>query len=294
MFEQALISTDFSDGLERLGYTIPSLVDSGIKRITFFHNVAVETDRSVPRVDEAKIDAARQELEAMIAQAPSEAEVKVVVTGGQPSSNILRQIESSGCQVVFLGTPTRNILTEKVFGSTTIKLIEKTTVPMMILRPQLVSTFTTEELSIRCRNLFRRLLIPYDGTDGSMDFLETLKAQIQKNPPGEGHQYWLLWVIDANVRRELRGDHPLQEAQERLHKVADTLRELNLNVEALVTEGDPLQEILKTADRCDIGAIATSSRGIGGLLRWSVPSLAREILRQSWHPVLYFPKAKAK
>jgi nucleotide-binding universal stress UspA family protein len=64
-----------------------------------------------------------------------------------------------------------------------------------------------------------------------------------------------------------------------------------LNVTTLVVEGDPLTEILRAADRYDIGAIATSSRGIGGLLRWSIPSLTREILRHSWHPVLYFPKA---
>jgi len=35
-----------------------------------------------------------------------------------------------------------------------------------------------------------------------------------------------------------------------------------------VVEGDPLEEILRAADRYDIGAIATSSRGIGGVLRW--------------------------
>ncbi|MEM1292656.1 MAG: universal stress protein, partial [Cyanobacteria bacterium P01_H01_bin.162] len=93
-------------------------------------------------------------------------------------------------------------------------------------------------------------------------------------------------------RRELRGDNPLQDAREKLHKAADTLRELNVNVETFVKEGDPLEEILRAADQYDIGAIATSSRGIGGLLRWSVPSLTRELLRQSWHPVLYFPKEK--
>jgi len=290
MFHQALISTDFEDGLYRLGCTIPSLVDSGFTNITFFHSVPVETDRSVPRVDEGELHAAREQLEGIMRQVPEGADVKVVVNGGRASSNILQQIKASGCEVVFLGMPTRNILSERLFGSTTMQLVEKTPVPMLIMRPQLVSTFTTEELSIRCRNLFRYLLIPYDGTEGSDEFLETLKAQIQQNPPPENHQYWLIWVVDDNIRRELQGDRPMQEARERLHKAADTLRELNLKVDTIVVEGDPLEEILKAADRYDIGAIATSSSGIGGLLRWSVPSLTREILRHSWHPVLYFPK----
>ncbi|MEM9120787.1 MAG: universal stress protein [Cyanobacteria bacterium P01_F01_bin.56] len=290
MFQKALISTDLEDGLDRLGSTVASLVESGFTHITFFHNVSVETDRSVPKVDESEVAAAQAQLEALIQSAPKDADVQVIVSGGKASSNILQKVELTGCEVLFLGMPTRNILSERLFGSTTMKLVERTPVPMMIMRPQLVSTFTTEELSIRCSNLFRYLLVPYDGTEGSTEFLETLKARIQQNPPPSEHQYWLLWVVDDNIRRELRGDQPLQDAQARLEKAAEGLRALNLRVETLVVEGDPLTEIMRAADRFDIGAIATSSRGIGGLLRWSVPSLTREILRNSWHPVLYFPK----
>jgi nucleotide-binding universal stress UspA family protein len=290
MFQRALISTDFEDSLYRLACVIPSLTAAGITDITFFHNVPVNDDRSVPRVDEEGIANARKRLEAMVGAIPGETAVRVDITSGRPSDNILKQVEASNAEVLFLGTPTRNVLSEKLFGSTTMKLVERTAVPMLILRPQLVATYTTEELAIRCRNLFNYLLIPYDGSKGSHEFLETLKAQIKQHPPGAEHKYWLLWVIDDNIRRELRGDNPMQEAREQLHKVADTLRELDLNVETEVVEGDPLEEIMRAADFHDIGAIATSSRGIGGFLRWSVPSLTRDILRQSWHPVLYFPK----
>lgn len=290
MFQKALISTDLTDGLDRLGYTVASLVESGFTQITFFHNVTIEIDRSVPRVDEDAVVAAQAHLSEVIQDAPEGVDVKVIVSGGKASNNILQKVELTGCEVLFLGMPTRNILSEKLFGSTTMKLVEQTPVPMMIMRPQLVSTFTTEELSIRCRNLFRYLLIPYDGTVGSTEFLNTLKTRIQESPPPAEHQYWLIWVVDDNIRRELQGDHPIRDAQERLEKAAEGLKALNLKVETLVIEGDPLTEILQAADRYDIGAIATSSRGIGGLLRWSVPSLTREILRHSWHPVLYFPK----
>lgn len=290
MFKRALISTDFEDSLYRLACVIPSLTAAGITDITFLHNVPVDADRSVPRVDEEGMAAAQQRLESMLGSAPEGTSVRIEVTSGRPSDSILKAIETSKAEVLFLGTPTRNVLSEKLFGSTTMKLVERTTVPMLILRPQLVATYTTEELAIRCRNLFNYLLIPYDGSKGSHDFLEALKVQIQQSPPPAEHQYWLLWVIDDNIRRELQGDNPLQEAREQLHKAADTLRELNLNVETMVVEGDPLEEIMRAANYHDIGAIAASSRGIGGFLRWSVPSLTREILRQSWHPVLYFPK----
>jgi nucleotide-binding universal stress UspA family protein len=290
MFQRALISTDFTDGLYRLGCVVPSLVAGGLTDITFFHNVAVQTDRSVPKVDEEGMRAAQERLQHILQNVPPEASCQVNVTCGRPSDNILKQVQANNAEVLFLGMPTRNLLSEKLFGSTTMSLVERTPVPMMILRPQLISTYTTEELSIRCRNLFHYLLIPYDGTKGSNEFLEILQARIRQNPPPAAHKFLLLWVIDESIRRELRGDNPMQDAEERLHKAADMLRQLGVTVETIVKEGDPLEEILLAAEHYDISAIATSSRGIGGFLRWSIPSLTREILRQSWHPVLYFPK----
>lgn len=289
MFQRALVSTDFEDGLYRLGKVVPSLVEGGLGKITFFHNVAVQTDRSVPRVNEEGIEAAQQRLHAIVEDAPGEATVDIHVECGRPSDNILKQVQETEAEVLFLGMPTRNLLSEKLFGSTTMGLVERTPVPMMILRPQLISTYTVEELAIRCRNLFHYLLIPYDGTEGATKFLETLQHQIRTAPPAQAHRYLLLWVIDDSIRRELRGDNPMQEAEERLHNAGDMLRQLGVTVDTEVREGDPLEEILRAAESYDISAIATSSRGIGGFMRWSVPSLTREILRQSWHPVLFFP-----
>lgn len=290
MFQRALVSTDFKDGLYRLGKVVPSLVEGGLGNIVFFHNVAVQTDRSVPRVNEEGMEKARQRLQEIVQKAPEGATVEIHVTCGRPSDNILSQVKETSSDVLFLGMPTRNVLSEKLFGSTTMGLVERTPIPMMILRPQLVSTYTTEELAIRSRNLFRYLLIPYDGTDGANKFLKTLQAQLRETPPPPSHKYLLLWVIDDSIRRELRGDNPMEEAEERLHKAGDILRELGAEVETEVREGDPLEEILLAAEQYDISAIATSSRGIGGFMRWSVPSLTREILRQSWHPVLFFPR----
>lgn len=290
MFQRALISTDFTDGLYRLGYVVPSLVAGGLNQITFFHNVAVQTERSVPKIDEEEVAAARERLQHSVQNVPPGATVEIHVEGGRPSDNILKQVQLTDAEVMFLGMPTRNLLSEKLFGSTTMGLVERTPVPMMILRPQLISTYTTEELSIRCRNLFNYLLIPYDGTQGSTQFLEILQSRIQAAPPPPNHKYWLLWVVDDSIRRELRGDNPLQDAQERLHEAGNMLRHLGVTVETLVREGDPLAEILQVAEEYDISAIATCTRGIGGFMRWSVPSLTREILRQCWHPVLYFPK----
>lgn len=289
MFERALICTDFTDGMYRLAQFVPSLVAGGFKSLVFFHNVSVESGREIPREDPELLEPARQRLQSLLREVPKDVEVTVEVQLGRPSEGILRLAKQHRADVIFLGTPTRTLLEEKLFGSTTASLAEKTGVPLAILRPQLVSTYTTSELELRCAHLFRYLLVPYDGTDGGKTLIRKIHQQVKNNPNSVLERVRLLWVIDDNVRRELHGDNPIQQAEQELDQLQAELASLNLVVSTTIVEGDPLEEIMKTAEMHDIGAIATCSRGIGGILRWSAPSLTREVLRRSWHPVLFFP-----
>ncbi|HEY9763457.1 MAG TPA: universal stress protein [Trichocoleus sp.] len=292
MFQRALICTDFADGMHRLAHFISSLAEGGFKELVFFHNVAVGATREIPRVDPEQIEAQRKRLSDVIRDVPAGVNVKVEVQVGRPSDNILRLAKTHRSDVIFLGTPIRTLLEEKLFGSTTMQLLERTEVPLMILRPQLIATFTTAELDLRCRHLFRYLLVPYEGSSGADHLIQQIKQQIQSNPNSVLERCRLLWVIDEGVRRELRGEKPQQEAETKLEKVQAELAALDLVVNTTVVEGDPLQEILTAAETHDIGAIAICSRGLGGILKWSAPSVAREMIRRCWHPILFYPSPR--
>ena len=289
MFQRALICTDFTDGMYRLAQFVPSLAAGGFKSLVFFHSVSLESGREIPREDPELLEKPRQRLKELLREVPSDIDVTVEVQLGRASDSILRLAKQHQSDVIFLGTPTRTLLEEKLFGSTTANLAEKTTVPMVILRPQLISTYTTAELKLRCAHLFRYLLVPYDGTEGGKKIIQKIHQQVKRNPNSVLERVRLLWVIDDNVRRELHGDNPMQRAKQDLDKLQADLAALGLVVNTTIVEGNPLLEIMKTAETHDVGAIATCSRNIGGILRWSAPSLTREILRCSWHPVLFFP-----
>jgi hypothetical protein len=47
--------------------------------------------------------------------------------------------------------------------------------------------------------------------------------------------------------------------------------------------------VLAMAQEHDVSAIAIASSTLGKLIELSSPSFAGEILRRSWHPVVYFP-----
>lgn len=289
MFQRALICTDFTDGMQRLAQFVPSLATGGFRSLTFFHNVAVDTEREIPRMEPEALAEPKQRILDLLREVPDTIEVSVEVQMGRASDNILKLAKQCEADVIFLGAPTRTMLEEKLFGSTTVQLSEKTQVPLLILRPQLISTYTTEELELRCNHLFRYLLVPYDGSQGGKTIVDHIRQQISNNPASVLERVRLLWVIDDSIRRELQGDHPVQQAQAELEQVQAELADLGLVVSTSVVEGDPMEQIMTAAEMHDIGAIAACSRGLGGFMKWSAPSLTREILRRSWHPVLFFP-----
>lgn len=289
MFRRALICTDFTDGIYRLAQFVPSLAAGGLKSLVFFHNVAIETEREIPREEPEKLAKAKEKLATLLREVPEDVEVTIEVMMGRPSDNILRLVKQYQVDVIFLGTPTRTMLEEKLFGSTTARVSEKAGVPLVILRPQLIATYTTAELELRCAHLFRYLLLPYDGSKGGKALVEFVRRQIEHNPGSVLERVRLLWVIDDSIRRAWQGDDPMQRAQDELEQVRAELAALNLVVNVTIVEGDPLKEIMAVAEAHDIGAIAICSTNAGGILKWSAPSLAREVLRCSWHPVIYVP-----
>lgn len=289
MFQRALICTDFSDGLYRLTQVLPSLVEGGLRHFVFFHNVAVEGDRSIPRVDQEGIESAQQRLEGLLKAVPAEAEVDIQVVSGRPMDNILKLAKAKKVDVALLGMPARTLLTEKLFGSTTMGIVERTPVPLLIMRPQLLAAYTTEELALRCRHLFRHLLVPYNGSDSANSLLDSLQEALADNGDRRLESCALAWVISDASREVLQEEYEVKRAEEQLSVAKVKLEAHGIQVQTMVRRGDTLAELMTLAEELDISAIAAGPSGTGGFMKWSVPSLTRDILRQSWHPVLYLP-----
>jgi nucleotide-binding universal stress UspA family protein len=289
MFERLLVSTDFSDGLYRLVNCVPSLVATGLKQIVFLHSVPIWDEGGIPRVDQEKVDQAKQRLSTALETVPEGVEVFVEVLSGRPVDAILETVQKYQSDLVLLGMPSRSLLNEKLFGSTTIGLCQKVKVPLMILRPQLMSTFTEAELDLRCRSLFRYLLIPYDGSDSCKYLVEVIRQKATQQSLGSLECCMLCWVVEPSGRRSLQHQSQLEDATASLEAVKADLETLGLRVTSEVRQGNPIVEIQALAEVVDINAIAISSKNFGNLRELSVPSFAGEILRRSWHPVLFFP-----
>jgi len=288
MFQRCSICTDLSDGLHRLVHFVPSLARTGLRQLVFLHSVPVWQEGKVARVDEEKIKAAKQQLSAALESVPEGMEVHIEVPSGRPAETIPKVLSKYQSDIILTGTPIRSLLQEKIFGSSSLELAKSTATPILMLRPQLISTYTCEELELRCQHLWRYLLIPYNDGGSARYLVEQVKAYARDRPEGSLQKCMLLWAIDEGGRKEVPIEYRLEEAREKLEAVKADLETLGLDVNVEVRQGNPLLEILQTALEFDISAIATAYVTRGKLRDWTAPSFANEVLRRSWFPVLFF------
>ncbi|AFZ49677.1 universal stress protein [Dactylococcopsis salina] len=294
MFKRCLICTDFTDGLDRFASFVPSLSASGVNCLVFLHSVPYWEEGEIPHVDEEKVEAAKKRLQVALENVPDGIEVKVEVPSGRPSDTIPRIVEREKIEIVLAGTPIRSFLQEKVFGSTSLSLARATSAPLMIFRPNQISVYTKEELELRCQHLWRSMLIPYNDSEAAQYLVKQIKNYFENDGASSLEECILLWVINEGGRMpEETVKARQEEAEKRIAEVKQDLESIGLKVETQVRRGNPTVEIINAVMTKDVSAIAVGSDDRGGLLQWTVPSLANEILRSSWYPVLFFSQARS-
>ena len=292
MFRNCLICTDFTDGLHRLVNFVPDLAQGGLQKIVFFHSVPLWEEGDVPRIDEEKVQAAKERLSVAIENAPPEVEVTVEVLSGKPNDTIPRILKKYPIEVILTGTPIRSLLQEKFLGSTSVALARQTEQPLTIIRPQLITIYTKEELALRCQHLWRYLLIPYNDSKAAKYLIEQIKKYAANRPENSLQKCMLIWVVDDPGRRAVLKEGHVQKAQEKLESTKAELEQLGLEVNIEVREGNPLQEILEAALVYDISAIAVGDDYRNQFLEWTAPSFASDLLCRSWFPLLLFSPKK--
>jgi nucleotide-binding universal stress UspA family protein len=135
-------------------------------------------------------------------------------------------------------------------------------------------------------------LLPYNDSEAARYLIEKVKHYATQQPTQSLRECLLMWVVDDSIRRGMPLAHRVQEAQEKIQPVKAELEAVGLRVYTEVREGNPLLEVLAAAQTYDISAIAIGADYRSGILEWTVPSFANEVLRRSWFPVLFFSPKK--
>jgi nucleotide-binding universal stress UspA family protein len=134
--------------------------------------------------------------------------------------------------------------------------------------------------------MYQSILVPLDGSK----LAEAILPEVEELAALLKARLHLIRVSRVNV---LPGLDPtdaqvrvIHRAQEYLGKMKEQLSTRNIDIELHAPYGDPAEKILEVCRRHDIGLIAMSTHGRGGIGRWLLGSIADKVMRHSEKPVL--------
>lgn len=199
--------------------------------------------------------------------------VQAVVRTGDPVAEIVRFAVETGPALIVMSTHGRSGLERIRAGSVTEQVLRQSPCPVFILhstRPD-----TTAD---RHDHLFRRMLVPLDGSEVSAAILPCVEK----------------FARHFNTEVILFHDHPECDAaadagrrREFLDQHGVTLANAGIPVQLdCSTHRRPAQEILSRIDALDIDIVAMVSHGKGGVHRALDESVTANVMRHANRPLL--------
>lgn len=290
MFERILYPTDFSEvSLHALHNCIPQLVNMGVKDIIIANVVDVIAE------DIVSIDTMEKKAREKLEKIQSDLKEKGVssrymVDIGSPAGKIATEavcpsfeiVERAYCEMVdliVLPTKGKNVLREKLIGSTARNVARRCKVPLLLLRYEWDKKAGKPKGAIDCAQMFEKPLIALDFSACSGPITNTTKkfADMVK----EGYLYH---VVDYGSDKEI--EENMSKAESELDKYERTF---SFAVKKKVDSGEASDSIMKEADSTGASMIVISKRGQGMVKEILIGSAANAVMRRSKIPVLLVP-----
>lgn len=138
----------------------------------------------------------------------------------------------------------------------------------------------------------QRILVPVDG---SANALRALKYVARRSRTG-GRRF-LITVVNVQPRlptstfvsRAMLDEHCAKQSEEALARARKFLERCKLTADVRVLAGEPASAIVELARRARCSEIVIGTRGLGGLKRLLLGSVASKVIQLSTVPVTVVP-----
>lgn len=213
------------------------------------------------------------------------------VESGSPSSSIAHKVRSTGVDLLIIGTHGKDDINSNYFGSTTLKLIQKTRIPVLIVKNE-------------TKHAYKKMLAPTNLSDYSKESI--LFANELFSKPSRKYLYAFetmseLSAMTYHISEEDRVTLEVEMFTKAKVALADFVKELAKGETALMEwtaflNEDLLAYIIK--DRADL--LVLGSKGVGNLNSFVFGSTASYLVQSSpidvlvHVPVTTQPKSKEK
>ncbi len=192
---------------------------------------------------------------------------------GLAADAILETAKAEKSTLIALSTHGRTGVARWVLGSVAEKVLQASSLPVLVARSFPPSTFRGKLEAQPVRNF----LVPLDGSRLSLGSLQSLLALAR---PVDAHV--TLLHVSEPTPYEGRWESP----DETLKEAERMLREACIPATVEMRRGDPGEEILKCIEEKDIDLITMTTHGRSGPARWVFGSVTAKVLRSASIPLL--------
>lgn len=284
MFDEILFPTDGSDGAAAALDHVLELAERHESTVHVI-NVADTTRDSLTHISGEVVDALEERGEDIVQQAADRVrnrrlEVVTEILQGEPNQTIVEYADSREIDLIILPTHGRRGLKRYLLGSTTERVVRRSNVPVLTLRPAAAkdSQYPYEDV-----------LVPTDGSAGAK---EALSIGVDVTLAGEALLHLLSVITTTSLGVDVRSDIMKRELEASAEHILEEAAEFatDAGVESpreSVEYGASIHKvILSYIDDHDIDLVVVGTHGRTGLERYMIGSVTDYLIRTAPIPVL--------
>ncbi len=192
--------------------------------------------------------------------------IKSLVMEGFPGAEIIRAVKDNQVDLVILGTRGLSNVKRFLFGSTSDWVMREVPCSLLLVREKL-SKVTMGKTPAK-------ILLATDGSASALSTVHMLGLLTCKIPPKvtvthvvgrpaylEGDRYWRKGKTEFRPLAEQLTKKFKKNGANHLEDISQRVKELNMKVDTVLTQGDPAEEIIKTAERLKAKLLLVGSKG---------------------------------
>jgi nucleotide-binding universal stress UspA family protein len=207
-----------------------------------------------------------------------------LVRSGDAAQEILGVALEKNIHLIAMSTHARTGLSRFLLGSVAAKVVEASQLPVLLVRPALP----------RASTALRKILVAVEGSETASDLLESVKTLAAPSTAEIILFHAVEPVADPSPQWRAGPLSILSTPEHRLQDLADRLEQEGYVAWPVVSQGAPVEEILRQARRLEVDLIALATHARSGLERMLDGSVAEGVLKQSPVPVLLQKPLRAR
>ncbi|WP_342349314.1 universal stress protein [uncultured Nitrospira sp.] len=211
--------------------------------------------------------------------------VKSLVMEGLPGAEILQAVKDYGIDLVILGTRGLSNVKRFLLGSTSDWVMREAPCSVLLVREKLSKVMKGKAAA--------KILLATDGSSVALSTVDILGLLACKTPPKltvahvVGKPAYLegwYWGKGKAAFKQLTAqllEKSHKEGASHLKEISQRVKDLGMEVDTVLTKGDPAEEIVKIAERSKTKLIMVGSKGFKGGKPIPLGEVVRKIARHA-------------